>query len=361
MAFLYEQVKEEIEAQILEGKLSNGVKLPGEKELMEAFHVSRQTVRNAIAALTNEGVLYSVQGKGTFVRDMSVLLKRQYIIGFSTIDFKTYNLYPKILREVNRFTEECGYNLMLGQTKNTLESERACLLNFLEKNVDAAILDPSHCGLPNSNEDIYRMFEERNKPLIMYSARHFNETASYVVADDIMGGYLATKHLLELGHRRIGGIFQADDVRGYDRCQGMIQAMHEYNVPVQTDYLDWYSAMRIGMLDEMRLQKPDFALKRILSDCTAVVVYNDIITQYVLYVLSDLNMRCPDDISIVSFDDTVLNSGQIDLTTIPYPDIKIGECLGETVLRLLHDPTQKIQVKVPVELIARGSTRRIDS
>lgn len=359
MAYLYKKVEEGIKEQISQGRLFSGAKLPSEKELMETYGVSRQTVRNAIAALTEQGILFAAQGKGTFVKDGTAVLNRQHIIGFSTISFKSYNLYPQILQEVNRFTEQAGYSLMLGQTKNTFEAERNCLLNFLEKNVDAVILDPTHCGMANANEDVYRMFEARSKPLIMYSARHVNETASFVVADDVQGGYLATKHLLELGHRMIGGIFQADDTRGSDRCQGMIQALCEYKIPVQTNLIDWYSSMRIDHLEETDTSTPDPVLLRILHECTALVVYNDIIAQHVLRVLEDMHLRCPEDISIVSFDDTELNSGSIELTTIPYPGSQIGTCLGKTVMELLNDPTKKIQKKVPVELIVRESTRKL--
>lgn len=359
MPYLYQKVEEGIKLQISQGRLFSGAKLPGEKVLMETYGVSRQTVRNAIASMKEKGILFTVQGKGTFVRDVTAVLNRQHIIGFGTISFKSYNLYPQILQEVSRFTEKAGYSMMLGQTRNTFETERSCLLNFLEKNVDAVILDPTHCGLANANEDIYRMFQEQNKPLIMYSARHINETASFVVADDVQGGYLAARHLLDLGHRVIGGIFQADDTRGYDRCQGMLKALCEDQVTIHTNLIDWYSSACIDHLEEADASTPNPELVRILRGCTALIVYNDIIAKYVLRVLDAMHLRCPEDISIVSFDDTELNSGSIGLTTIPYPGSRIGCCLGETVMELLNDPTRVIQKKVPVELIIRESTAKL--
>lgn len=359
MAYLYKKVENAILEQIAQGHLMSGSRIPSEMELTESLGVSRQTVRNAISSLTRQGVLYAVQGKGTFVSDNTIALPREYLIGFSTTSFKVYNLYPQILQGVTKFTDKAGYSLILGQTKNTIETERECLLNFLDKKVDAAIVDPVLCGLPNANEDVYRMFDERSKPLIAYSARHPNEIASYVVADDVQGGYLAAKHLLDLGHRSIGAIFQADDTRGFDRYKGLSRASLQYGVPIRSNYIDWYSGMRIDRLEESYNGTPDPDLVRILRSCTALILYNDIITQHVLHVLDDLHLRCPEDISIVSFDDTELNAGTIGLTTIPYPGLQIGECLGETVIELLNDPTKKIRRTLPVELVVRESTRAI--
>lgn len=64
---LYIQIKDKIKEQILSGKWPKGSKIPSERELCETFGVSRITVRQAIAEAVNEGLLFTVQGKGTFV------------------------------------------------------------------------------------------------------------------------------------------------------------------------------------------------------------------------------------------------------------------------------------------------------
>ncbi len=64
---LYKQIKEAIKTQIVSGKLQKGDKIPSERELCEMFQVSRITARQAIAEAIKEGLLYTVQGKGTFV------------------------------------------------------------------------------------------------------------------------------------------------------------------------------------------------------------------------------------------------------------------------------------------------------
>ncbi|HHY61302.1 MAG TPA: GntR family transcriptional regulator [Clostridia bacterium] len=64
---LYLQIKDKIKEQILSGEWKQGSKIPSERELCKTFGVSRITVRQAIAEAVNEGLLFTVQGKGTFV------------------------------------------------------------------------------------------------------------------------------------------------------------------------------------------------------------------------------------------------------------------------------------------------------
>lgn len=64
---LYEQLKDILKQKILAGELRPGEALPGERQLMETYGVSRVTVRQAISELVNEGLLYRHHGKGTFV------------------------------------------------------------------------------------------------------------------------------------------------------------------------------------------------------------------------------------------------------------------------------------------------------
>ncbi|MEI6157590.1 MAG: GntR family transcriptional regulator, partial [Atribacterota bacterium] len=64
---LYQQVKNILKGQILDGRLKNGEKIPPESELCSTYAVSRITIRQAMSSLVQEGFLYRKQGKGTFV------------------------------------------------------------------------------------------------------------------------------------------------------------------------------------------------------------------------------------------------------------------------------------------------------
>lgn len=77
---LYKQIKSELKKQILSGKLHVGEKIPSERELCEMFGVSRITVRQAINEAVNEGLLFTVQGKGTFIASNSEMKISQKLL-----------------------------------------------------------------------------------------------------------------------------------------------------------------------------------------------------------------------------------------------------------------------------------------
>ena len=67
---LYQQIKQWIISKIRQGQFMPGMRIPGEYELMRILNVSRGTIREALRGLTNEGILYSVRGHGTYVKEM---------------------------------------------------------------------------------------------------------------------------------------------------------------------------------------------------------------------------------------------------------------------------------------------------
>ena len=64
---------------------------------------------------------------------------------------------------------------------------------------------------------------------------------SYVIEDDEKGGYLATKHLVDLGHEKILGIFKIDDIQGHKRYNGYIKGMKEANIKINDSSVIWFS------------------------------------------------------------------------------------------------------------------------
>src|SRR5579884_2346889 len=79
----YQQIREVLAQQIRAGSLKPGDQLPSEDELRREFHVTRMTVRQAIAGLVSEGLVYRRHGKGTFVADPKVARRFARLTGFS--------------------------------------------------------------------------------------------------------------------------------------------------------------------------------------------------------------------------------------------------------------------------------------
>lgn len=352
----YIQVKEFIKNYIAEGQLKVDDKLFSEYELANNFNISRHTVRKAIGELVNEGWLYQLQGKGTFVANTEETIhKKSKLIGVVTTYLKDY-IFPSIIYGIDEILSKEGYTILLGNTNNEFEKERSCLLNMLNNNLDGLIIEPTKSVLPNPNLDIYELFKSRGIPIVFIHAYYNHLDASYVIEDDILGGYLATKHLIDSGHRNIAGIFKSDDMQGHTRFQGFVQAHREQSIPISEGSILWFSSQDADriFLDVDYMQK--FVHK--IRNYSALICYNDQIAIRMLNLFKQQGIRVPEDCSIVGFDNSELaRQGDIKLTTVAHPKEKLGRRAASSLLALMNGKKQCIHEKMEPELIIRNSTK----
>ena len=175
-----------------------------------------------------------------------------------------------------------------------------------------------------------------------------------IVADEQHAGYIATKHLLSLGHRRIGCIvLGGDSTSSVSRAEGYRSALLEAGILprkewiVESEY--GYAAGEMAAHTFLKRSKPP----------TAVVAHNDLMAIGAMKAFGDAGLKIPNDVSVVGFDDIAAASYvQPGLTTIAYPKRQMGEEAVEILLSLLG-PKEKITPatrKLTVSLVVREST-----
>jgi GntR family transcriptional regulator of arabinose operon len=349
----YQQLKEYLMGMIKDKNLVPGSKIPSENELAKKFNISRHTVRKAISELSNEGWLTTSQGKGTFVRNSLKKTHHSRIIGVVTTYLNDY-IFPSIIRGIDQVLSQNGYNIVLGCTDNQFDKEKVCLTNLLNQNIDGLIVETTKSALPNPNIELYMEFEKRGIPVLFIHGRYKDYKASSVYEDDVQAGYLAAKHLIELGHRKIGGIFKIDDIQGHERFRGFIRAIQESGVDLADSRIIWFDTNDIHI---KFVKNPSGLLNGFLSDCTGIVCYNDQISLKIIDVVREKGIAVPKQLSIVSFDDSDLAvvSG-VKLTTVAHPKEKLGMKAAELIIKMLEEPGRVYQVKIKPELIVRSSS-----
>lgn len=361
-SYKYLKVEEHIKTKINAGEYKTDDQIESEAVLTKQFGVSRQTVRTAIANLVSEGFLYTSQGKGTFVGNKQAVSREPHVIGFTATRFSDYTLFPKIFSEINNQVAVEGYSLLMKETLNNVEQEYAVLKSFLERDVDALIHDPCTSALPTPNHPLLMEFVKAGKPVVFYNGcRRDISEASYIIADDEHGGFLAAEHLIRLGHRKIFTVQKIDDTQGHGRYAGFVNAFRHYGVPIPTENIVFFSSKDYPYFwpNSNVVNKPlEEALLEQIHSCTAMVAYNDYIAAKIIHLLVENNIGFPNDFSVVSFDDTNLTyfSG-VPLTSITHPGGQAGEEIGKAVLQMLHDPTQVIRKVLPVSIIVRESAQ----
>ncbi|MBM7585422.1 GntR family transcriptional regulator of arabinose operon [Bacillus pakistanensis] len=364
----YSIVKKSIKSKILDGTYEPHEKIASESEMMRQFNVSRHTVRLAIGELVSEGWLYRSQGAGTFCADRNEQQRKEVgsrkNIAIVTTYISDY-IFPSIIRGAEASLSEQGYQVTLFNTNNDHDKEREYLEKIITQGFDGAIIEPTQSAYTNPNINYYLNLERLNIPYIMINAYYDALEPVRVVVDDERGAFLQTEHLIERGHREILGFFKTDDMQGTLRMKGYLKAHRKYNVPINPKHMVSYNTFE-------KHDKPIEELKSFLTQPgqrpTAIVCYNDELAMKLLDVIRENNLRVPEDISIIGFDNSILaEMSEVKLTTIEHPKSDLGKTAGKLILSLIKprqmtkDASQEVKsVIYSPELVLRSSTKDIN-
>ncbi len=331
----YTEVANTLREAIKKGIYTEGQKLPSENELALQTGYSRQTVRQAISVLENEGLTSRIQGSGTYVRGVLPQRALTHNIAVVTTYIGEY-IFPAILKGIDHVLAENGYTSMLSATRNRVDNERKVLLDLLNKPIDGLIVEGTKTALPNPNIDLYEQFGKLGIPVVFINGFYPElKNPIYVVADDRCGGNMACEILLKKGHKRIAGIFKSDDIQGHKRYAGYAEALRKAGLSVDDDIVVWYTT-------ENRDKLIASSVKQLLEGCTAVVCYNDEVALLVSQQLKELSSEISQDIEIVSFDNsTIAKLSATPFISLSNPKEKIGHFSANKIINLLKSKKEK--------------------
>lgn len=317
---------------LIENSWHAGERFYSEHQLCIKYDVSRQTVRKGTNALADEGLLRRIKGSGTYVTEKAVSLRhtKTHSIGVLVTYLSDY-IFPVVIKELERAFTGAGYTVQLASSSNSSARERTLIRKMLDSEVDGIILEPTKSALPNPNMDIYEELAQKGFPLITIHSSYPGMNLPSITVDDTEAGYLATKHLLRLGHRQIGGVLKSDDLQGLNRYKGILKAHRELNLNFNDQRVYWYTTEDLGHFEDL-----DEAILDRLTSSTAVVVYNDQIGIMVQRMLLDAGLRIPKDCSMVSIDDSKFaRLAPVPLTSVRSPCSEIARTAAEQLLELI--------------------------
>jgi LacI family transcriptional regulator, repressor for deo operon, udp, cdd, tsx, nupC, and nupG len=237
--------------------------------------------------------------------------------------------------------------VMLATSRADPDLEMKVVQTLEEQRVDGLLLTASRVGAAYAE-----LLTELKIPMVVINNQHAGDAACSVVVDNVSASRAAVRFLVQLGHRKIGYVgdrfgFQSDAAR----LDGYRQALASLEPPARPDYVVAGDSNPEGGMHAM-----DQLLGR--SDRpTAVFCYNDMTAIGVLTSIARHNLRVPDDISVVGFDDIVVAAyTQPALTTVRQPKRLMGQIATETLLNLLAGSKTEGSRRLQGELIVRDST-----
>ncbi|HYP73665.1 MAG TPA: LacI family DNA-binding transcriptional regulator [Microbacterium sp.] len=167
------------------------------------------------------------------------------------------------------------------------------------------------------------------------------------------GGLMATRHLIELGHRRIAAITGPEDMMcALARVDGYRSAMNAANLPIDPDWI------RFGDFHPTGGETHARALLAAPDRPTAIFAGSDLQALGVIAAATEAGLRVPQDLSVVGYDDIELARWlSPQLTTVHQPLLRMGEEAARLVLRLAEGQTvDTLRMDLATHLVVRGST-----
>lgn len=178
----------------------------------------------------------------------------------------------------------------------------------------------------------------------------------YVVTDDRKAGLQAVDLLIEKGCRRIGGVFKSDDMQGHGRYAGFSEGLIHNGCVLGDDNVVWYTTAERSRL--FRPDNSDYMFER-LRGCDGIVCYNDQIAYGVIDLLQKHNVRVPEDVLVIGFDDSSISEySPVKITSFVHPKVEMGRAAANKLIHMLRssDPEQPLVLDMPLH--EKESTRR---
>lgn len=351
----YIQIKEKIFDMIKEDNLQEGDKLPSEHALQEKFSSSRHTIRAALSELELEGIIYKEHGLGSFVANQ----KNNYkTIGVITTYLSEY-IFPTIIRGIEYEITKSGHTLILASTDNDIALEEQALKMMMSRNVDAIIVEPTKSAYFNPNISLYLRLKKKGVPIMMLNAFYEEINFPYVILDDFAAGYKATQHLIQAGHKQIGGIFKIDDRQGKERLRGFIQACVDHEIKYSPEALFVFETENYREVLEKKVRT---MIEKENKNFSGLVLYNDKVCLDVLRIIWSQGDSCPEDLSLVSHDNSNLTTvSETKVSSINHPKVEMGRYAAKEILQAIEDPSYEMKSKIyEATLCLRNSVKKMD-
>lgn len=341
MAIKYKWLAEKLRQQIKKKIEAGEDHLPTEAELCSRYRVSRQTVRQALSLLAQEGLIEKRRGSGSYItgRLMGTDTNQVKILITSNQEY----IYPILLSDITSSLSAEGFHPQVYVTDNRTDLERNYLLEILNNPIKprGILVEGCKSALPNPNLDLFRRIMEQNIPIVfLHNYYEGLSNCTYIKGNNYQGAADLVKHLHALNHTHIAALFPSDDLQGKERFQGYIETMRAYDLPINDDYIGWFHRSDILAIEKQK--KTDF-LKDLIENVstvihngvpfTAIICYNDEIAYYLIRELKRLGIQVPQNFAVVSFDDSYLcRQSSPTISSMAHSEEHIGRQAAEMLI-----------------------------
>lgn len=279
---------------------------------------------------------------------VSLVTRRSKTLGLMIPDI-TNAFFAEIARAAEAQSQQSGYSVILCNTNNDPQKDIDYIHILTDRGIDGVIYVMAIAGYQSQGAACLDILRRMETPVIMVDRFLPDEHNMRVLTDNAHGGYLATKHLLALGHRRIGCITGPMGASSQQRLFGYIRALQEHGIafdPALTREGDYRTGSGYRLTGEL-LEK----------GVSAIFACNDMMA-YGVYKRAIQAGRCvPQSLSIVGYDDLPFSEiMEIPLTTVRQPTEEMGAYAAKKLIAQIEGDSAGCDMTFQPELIVRKST-----
>ncbi len=317
---LYVQLSDIFRQKISTGEIKEGDKLPSESEMIKQYHLGRLTIREALGILVNEGLLEKRHGKGTFCKTNFVQKKHRVDI---FLDLADVEFIPYYLRSICAVLESENINIIMGDTRNSTDVICNLVENALLSDTDGIIFQPTNTeeNAPEKLCEILKRVSDAKIPYVMIDTFYKNLPESYVVMDEHQAGKIAADYFVQMGHTKLCAIGHPNRVDSTQRIEGFMKSFETKPYFIECDK-DISSSIK------------DIFSKN--DDVTGVFCFNDGVAKKCYDALSSMNISVPEQVSVISVDDTIIASTlSPTLTSVIHPKENLGKEAARAIVAMI--------------------------
>ena len=269
---------------------------------------------------------------------VGLITKRTQTLGLIIPDI-TNAFFAEIAKGAESECQKRNYSLILCNTNDHPQKDVDYVNVLVDKGVDGILFTMSVNSQVHKDLQCCRIVKQAEKPMILVDrtipAGNEEEEIPYVSVDNELGGYLATKHLLQIGHRKIGFISGPMGAQSSQkRLFGYIRALQEANVTFDPKLIktgDYHIDTGYWLSAEL-----------IREGVTAIFAGNDMMAYGVYKQAKERHLIIPDNLAVIGFDDLEFSQiMEVPLSSIKQPTYKIGVCAVQKLISWIEHPKEK--------------------
>ena len=283
----------------------------------------------------------------------SLVTGRTYLVGLVVPDL-LHPFFAEIAKSLSEALRESGYYLIVSSSDEDPDLEEQEINQLLARRLDTLII--ASC---RSTVELFFRIEKQKTPYVLIDRNLPGLSANFVGVDDEAVGMLATRHLIDIGCRRIAHIRGPETSPGIRRVEGYKRALTQTGLKVIDDYI-----IQEPKGDVETRQRGAEAMRQLLNlkpRPDGVFCFNDPMAMGAMNYALDQGVRIPEDIAVIvcgnlHYDDAL----SVPLSSINQHSRQIGQEAGRIALGILNSkiPPRPESVVLQPELIVRRSTQR---